>query len=566
MLPHQSHDVVTYGFEPRVAADLLEDISTVALSLPQRDASDENNREEPEVLLVFEHDRYLFAVALLACWVRGFRPLVPPNHRRATLARLQAKPGVRFILHDTEAGLSYRLQDLLAKGVGQTSTFEATQAHLQHLWASGQPSISMIGGGHRDADYVLVIGAEELREELERLDKYHPWQAGVKVASCLPLGHRYGFVWSLLRPLVCSGAFLRQPPRQSDRWSIELPRSDVLVSVPYELRRLLAHEAVGPLLSTIEVISSMTSTALIQESLTRSQLRVLDVLSSNQHGALATREVPSEWWRCLSGVEISVSEQTLSLPERHENIRFDSALCPRDGAPQEFRFREEKAEGGGAQEGPSLFELELWSRELCRRDEWLDVAFDMYPTQPPTLLAAALLPPTADFSAAQARFEEQLKRLLLPVELRTIVTSSLPRDALGRLQRAGMRALFGVSKEGKPRAETIDIGAIVSNENVYTTTIRVPLDYRWFDGHFDAYPVLPAAVQLHCMVIPFARLAELIEQESYRFERLKFVQRIMPGAIVKAQLTVSAPGDIRFELRAEEKLLSSGRLISGKNE
>ncbi len=79
LVQHRAADLVAFGnLGARTAADLLRDTALLAQQLPRPS-------EGSEVLLVFRHDRYAFAAALLASWSAGHAVALPPNTRRESI-------------------------------------------------------------------------------------------------------------------------------------------------------------------------------------------------------------------------------------------------------------------------------------------------------------------------------------------------------------------------------------------------------------------------------------------------------------------------------------------------
>jgi len=129
---------------------------------------------------------------------------------------------------------------------------------------------------------------------------------------------------------------------------------------------------------------------------------------------------------------------------------------------------------------------------------------------------------------------------------------------MGRLPRGRLLALFARGPDGRPRVAELERRA-AAEAGVFH--VQVPEAYRWFDGHFDQYPLLPAAVQLRELVVPCARQAGLLTGAVARFERLKFSQRIVPGMEVEVRVHPSKKSGVEFELVHEGRVLTSGRLI-----
>ena len=146
----------------------------------------------------------------------------------------------------------------------------------------------------------------------------------------------------------------------------------------------------------------------------------------------------------------------------------------------------------------------------------------------------------------------------LQVDVR--VVPGLPRDGLGRVPPAQLLALFGRGPDGALRSPSLAVERVGADAEGARFAVSVPRSYRWFDGHFDEYPVMPAAVQLGEIVVPCARRAGLLHGDVARFARLKFSRRIQPGMTLTVCVRRARDG-IRFEIEGEAGLLSSGRLV-----
>jgi len=91
---------------------------------------------------------------------------------------------------------------------------------------------------------------------------------------------------------------------------------------------------------------------------------------------------------------------------------------------------------------------------------------------------------------------------------------------------------------------------------------RLPEAYAYFDGHFPAYPVLAAAVQLHELVLPCVRRSRADLGALRSLKGLKFLERIGHGAGLEVLLdwAEGAP-EIDFEILADGVRASAGTLV-----
>lgn len=122
----------------------------------------------------------------------------------------------------------------------------------------------------------------------------------------------------------------------------------------------------------------------------------------------------------------------------------------------------------------------------------------------------------------------------------------------------------------KPRGETtrLAIGAHARRDDgaieIHEFVFRVPADLRWFKGHFEGNPVLPAMVQLHeVLLLVHGIWPDLIGLR--RITRAKFHRRIRPSESLRLLLkrTRGVHKASFAYLRGEEKC-SSGVLEFGR--
>jgi 3-hydroxymyristoyl/3-hydroxydecanoyl-(acyl carrier protein) dehydratase len=90
----------------------------------------------------------------------------------------------------------------------------------------------------------------------------------------------------------------------------------------------------------------------------------------------------------------------------------------------------------------------------------------------------------------------------------------------------------------------------------------VPPDYGFFEGHFEGYPVLAGAVQLHEFVLPCLRRLRPDAGALAGLTGLKFPRRIRPGDRVELRLAYTdGAREVDFELLVEGERCTHGRLL-----
>ena len=88
----------------------------------------------------------------------------------------------------------------------------------------------------------------------------------------------------------------------------------------------------------------------------------------------------------------------------------------------------------------------------------------------------------------------------------------------------------------------------------------VPADLRWFEGHFNGNPVLPAVVQMREALRLVASIWPDLESLR-RITRAKFQRPIRPSDLLQVSLTrVRGTNKAAFEFRRKGETCSSGTL------
>jgi hypothetical protein len=105
----------------------------------------------------------------------------------------------------------------------------------------------------------------------------------------------------------------------------------------------------------------------------------------------------------------------------------------------------------------------------------------------------------------------------------------------------------------------IAIRALAHDDSAYRFEITVDVDSPFFDGHFPARPVLPAAAIL--WIVSRASLA-VLDEIPRGFESVRFQTAVEPGVTLQLSL-VRGEGAVaeRFEIRSEDRVLARGHLL-----
>lgn len=516
LLPGSADDLVAFGAPgAKTIAETFHDAARIAAALPE----DGPRR----VLTVFESDRHAFASSLLAIFARGHVAVIPPDTRRSTLLALRATCDA--VLHDTHSGLRHRVAALLEADVGDA---DDTARASREAWREGRARVELGG---------LALDSSALGEELARLQAALPWDGG-RVACTAPVGHRFGLVWGVLRPMVHGGAFARS-------MSLGALDSDTLITVPHHLALLAPTDDVR------RVVSSMGS---LSAELAARFDDVTDVYTTSAAGAVAFRRADERRFVVLPTMRVSVSDAGTLAIDGARTATADLVEGDDTGFEIIGNTDERVAIDG------RVFDLSKIAATV-RSFEGVDDAGAVRGADDASILVAV-----ASATASRDTIRDELVDRVGGAFADVVVTRALPRDALGRLLRSDVFVLFGLGPDGVPRAFDLEWGAATSDERGHHFELKVPDNYRWFDGHFDQYPVLPAAVQLNRIVLPCVAQSGLVSASLLRAERLKFSGRIGPGDTLRVTLVASKPNELRFEIVAGDRSCSSGRLRFGEAE
>ena len=88
----------------------------------------------------------------------------------------------------------------------------------------------------------------------------------------------------------------------------------------------------------------------------------------------------------------------------------------------------------------------------------------------------------------------------------------------------------------------------------------VPRDLAYFDGHYDAFPLVPGAVQIHWVMLALGRLAGR-RVSAQRMEAVKFRTVLRPAERFTMQLAIDESfSHVTFTLGDQARVFSSGRI------
>ena len=93
--------------------------------------------------------------------------------------------------------------------------------------------------------------------------------------------------------------------------------------------------------------------------------------------------------------------------------------------------------------------------------------------------------------------------------------------------------------------------------------IEVPPDHPSYAGHFPKFPILPGAVLLDEALQAIQR-ARGIELTEWQIATVKFLEVVHPGDALHVEHAATAPGFIRFTVRAASRAVAIGSLSNAR--
>lgn len=570
--PTDPNREVAFGPEgAKFKSDLLSDALRLADALPEP-------TENSHVLLVFRKDRYLFAAALFAAWMRGHSVALPPNTRRGAILNLKERPGTVAVLHDTDSGLPLRVQAVLGNHQRQPLPLNSAATPitppkvLATVFTSG--STGEMTACPKTAEQLLGE-ANMLRETF--LEDAARADAPQRIVSTVPPGHIYGLLYSVLAPLIGGHAFLRDTPLLPEAVANRISEfnAQVLVTVPAHLRTLISADA-ARFASVRRVLSSTAPLAesTANEFYAHTGKDITEVLGSSETGGIAWRlRSRGEDFQPLPNVNVALDSAGRLLVDspyidgdvERPYVCADLAELHEDGTFRHIGRADGIIKVGGRR--VSLPEMQRW---LTSNDGINDAALTSVPTsggRGHSILAAVVADERWTQRKVLAAMNDHFERSSLPRKL--VFTERLPREDNGKILRSELLRMFDLNADGTPLQwdlnwATPNTAVAEDNKSVFTCEVGVPDRYAWFEGHFDGYPVMAAAVQLQQIVAPALGRARPDLGPIRRITRMKFTGRVQPGDSVVAEIHWSGDETTsQFAIRKGTEVCSTGTLDCG---
>ncbi|HEY8427301.1 MAG TPA: AMP-binding protein [Sandaracinaceae bacterium] len=423
------------------AAELAAHVAGFASLLPEA-------REGDEVVVICR-DRYRFAVALLACWRRGFSVALPPNPQPETMRAMRERPGVRTVVHDAdgEPGIDVRDPGVVAAARGELGrvSFEPFELDADRLIATVYTS------GSTGQHVACAKTAGQLLGEAQVLVSTFRLAGAPRVLAMVPPYHIYGLLFGVLVPLASGGSLYRHTPLHAPEVAAVLASGvDVLVTVPAHLRALTLAPEEQPRVPRVFSSGAPLSPEVARAAKARFGWTITEVFGSSETGGIGWRDTGGVGpWTPLPGVEVSAAEdETIRVRSPFVSPRLDGPYAGADRVrvERDGRFSHlGRADGvlkiGGVRVSLAEVERRLLSVEGVRDAAVLAVQVGGARGHE---VWAAVVAPGLGAGDVRARLREWLAPVAIPRRIKMV--DALPREPSGKLPRAALEALFPVRR------------------------------------------------------------------------------------------------------------------------
>ncbi len=496
------------------------------------------------------------AVALLGAWRAGVAVLLPADLQAASRARLDGM--VELWLSDQPGDAS--LESLLGEPLPAAAlALDSPLLTLSTSGSSGEPKL---------IDKCL----RQLSNELDTLEAL--WGATLGdacVIGSVATQHIYGLLFRLLWPLCAGRPALRRalPFPEDIQLASRQQAAFCWVASPALLKRM-GDNLDWPALRAVRRVFS-SGGALPAEAAERLHERLgqwpTEIYGSSETGGIAWRQGGS-LWQPFAGVEIeqaadgALALRSPCLPAGHREQTADAVRIAADG-----RFELLGRLDRIVKLEEKRISLPMLEQALAGHP-WVAEARLGVVQDGRAYLGALLVPSSEGLHVLRNQgrrvLTEGLRQHLrghceaLALPRRWRLLHELPGNAQGKLGQSEVDALLAA-----PRPDQPQILDSREQDGEWQLQLRIPLDLRYFSGHFPSTPVLPGVVQIDWVL----HLAPGYLQLPPRFvgmEVLKFQQLLRPGDLASLTFRFDpARSKLYFAYQVGENAASSGRVLLG---
>ena len=510
-------------------------------------------------LALYLDDAAELAIALLAAWRAGITVLLPADAQPQTRQRMSTQCDLWL---DSSGVATF-------DGLLNADSAALPPAPLD----LDQCRLTLCTSGSSGEAKLIDKSLRQLANEVTALEQLWGEQLGnATILGSVATQHIYGLLFRVLWPLCAGRAFLRraQPfPEDLQRESLATGTAFVWVASPALLKRMGDNLNWPELRAVRQVFSS--GGALPAE--TAAELHGLlgqwptEIYGSSETGGIAWRQGGS-LWQPFAGVEIeqaadgALALRSPCLPPNHREQTADAVRIDADG-----RFELLGRLDRIVKLEEKRVSLPMLEQALAAHP-WVAEARLGVIEDNRAYLGALLVPSSEGLHVLRNQgrrvltegLRQHLKGHCEPLALprRWRLLHELPGNAQGKLGQAEVDTLLAAPRPDKP--QILDAR---EQDGEWQLHLRIPLDLRYFSGHFPSTPVLPGVVQID-WVLHLAPGYLTIPPRFVGMEVLKFQQLLRPGDLASLTFRFDpARNKLYFSYQIGDSAASSGRIVLG---
>lgn len=392
-----------------------------------------------------------------------------------------------------------------------------------------------------------------------------------QVCATVSHQHIYGLLFGVLWPLACGRPFVAQRLAFAEDIAAELAKGGTraLVASPAHLKRLPEQLAWAGARANLRAVFS--SGGPLPDEAVPNCLALLgrtpiEVYGSSETGGVAWRQRQPDGeltWQPLPGVAIQVENEALHVRSAHTDVEGWQVMpdrVRRAGAGFELLGRSDRI----VKIEEKRVSLQAVEQALIATGLLTEVRA-VVQIAPRAQLVVVGVPSEAGWCLLDGEGKPALNACLraaltaivevIALPRRWRYTSSMPMNAQGKTTEAALFALFD------PRRPAMRVMSCSARS--VSLQIQVAPNSPYFDGHFQAAPILPGVAQLDWVAL-FGSEFFVLPPMFQRLEVVKFQQIIKPGAVIDMALAFDAErGRLSFALTSESGMHASGRFVFG---
>ena len=443
------------------------------------------------------------------------------------------------------------------------------------------PALVVHTSGSTGAAVAIPKRLAQLGHEVAVLEAQFGARAGLAaIVATVSHQHIYGLLFKVLWPLAAGRPICALSVNFPEALAALLAeRASVLVASPAHLKRLPAHLAWGGARQQVRAVFSSGGPLALDVAQATARLLgqvPVEVYGSSETGGIAWRQRVAgsdESWFAFPGVDWRLAPPENLLEVRSPNLADAGWLRLADRAaagagPRFFLLGRSDRIVKIEEKRISLDGIEALLAGSALVAEARVLACDPVPGQRQTLAAFIVLSGAGRTVLADAG-KLALNRLLRaalggamePVALprRWRYLDQMPVNAQGKTTQAALLALLG----NGPRPRLPQLQLLQRDTGRVVLELSAPASLLYFDGHFDAAPILAGVVLLD-WAIAYGREYFVLPPNFLGVHALKFQHVIRPDTPFRLELLHdAAKGRLNFRYLSDSGQHSSGRVQFG---